>query len=116
MEKYSSGRRGAPAKGIGRLRGARSLVQVQPGLPSGCSSVWQNTWFGTIEAARSSRATPTKNFMGLSYNWKYVLTPNQKGVCSIRTRPASSHRLMDKPSGYGPEIVGSNPTGSTTAA
>ena len=31
MEQYSSGWRGAPAKGIGRLRGAR--VQISPAPP-----------------------------------------------------------------------------------
>ena len=33
MEKYSSGRRGAPAKGVGRATGAR--VQIPPSPPFG---------------------------------------------------------------------------------
>ena len=30
MEKYSSGWRGAPAKGVGRLRGARVQIPLSP--------------------------------------------------------------------------------------
>jgi hypothetical protein len=30
MEKYSSGRRGAPAKGVGRVTGARVQIPLSP--------------------------------------------------------------------------------------
>ena len=36
MEKYSRGRRGAPAKGVGRVTGARVQIPLSPPLKSIC--------------------------------------------------------------------------------
>ena len=61
LEKYSRGRRGAPAKGVGRVTGAR--VQIPPSPPqkgtpfSGCLFVPWGIWTRATEA-RGSRRNP----------------------------------------------------------
>ena len=44
LEKYSSGRRGAPAKGIGRETGARVQIPLSPPLKNS----WQCIYIGLV--------------------------------------------------------------------
>src|SRR5699024_11906476 len=61
-EKYSRGRRGAPAKGIGRVTGAR--VQIPP---SPFKSIWQNQSAILSGAFILFNRTVNKNFTKQRY-------------------------------------------------